>query len=661
MHDELLNDFLEESIDLIEKVKVNLASWNQQENKAETIDNIYRWVHTIKGGCAIFEYKETAHIAHELETFLGTLRQKADSVTPAELKRVEEGILAIESTFNEDSTCEPIFTTEPEVTEVQAESEPNFKFKTEYFKEWMEDSEAITKDLYHDGFRFFEIKLPAALSEKILAKLQEYEVFTLDTYQKEEETFCLCSINLKATPEFEEKANLIIKHYNGNWCELIEEKPAETKVDKPVASAEAAPSSSAPVRSAPNAAVTQEVLRVPLATVNSILDHIWELFLVRNQMAHLFKENKHIFKEHLSFIQQFESIDNVIERNIHELESKTMSLRLNPIKKIFDRMNKVVSEYCNQNKKDIQLITSGEGIDLDKKVLDQLNEPLIHLIRNAIDHGVEKPEDRRKAGKPVKGRVELSAQLQGNEVCIVVGDDGKGIDAKKILESAKRKNLDVSHITNDQEAVNLIFAPGFSTAEQVTDVSGRGVGMDAVKKSIQELGGNITIETVVGQGSKFKINLPLTMSVSKCLVVDIRGLEYAFSTKSVVFVEKISVNQLKKNGEDQYYEFNGKLIPCFTLGEVLPDYREEPDLPSSYTHICVTSLNGQEVAFRVDEILQTMNIVMKPLPKIVERHKYIAGVSILPGGNPIFLLNIQECLTGIMSNKRGEFHGKRVA
>src|SRR5690606_19564457 len=357
-------------------------------------------------------------------------------------------------------------------------------------------------------------------------------------------------------------------------------------------------------KSVPNTVQNQEVLRVPLATVNSILDHIWELVLVRNQMAHLFKENKNIFKDHLSFIQQFESIDNVIERNIHELESKTMSLRLNPIKRIFDRMGKVVKEYCNQSNKEIEFVTSGEGIDLDKKVLDQLNEPLIHLIRNAIDHGVEKSDERIRAGKPAQGRVELSAQLQGNEVSIVISDDGKGIDGNKILESARKKTLDVSHISTEKDALDLIFAPGFSTAEQVTDVSGRGVGMDAVRKSIQELGGSISIDTAIGKGTKFKINLPLTMSVSKCLIVDIRGLEYAFSTKSIVAVEKISMNQLKKNGADLFYEFNGEMIPCFNVGEILPDYRQEPDLPTTYTHVCVTSVNGQTVSFCVDEILQ---------------------------------------------------------
>lgn len=646
MHDELLNDFLEESIDLIEKVKSALASWNTTSDKSETIDNVYRWVHTIKGGCSIFEYKETAHIAHELESFLGTLRSKVNDVSMQELKKVEDGILKIESTFHAnghvaESTLSESFLETPSVTEASSSS-----FESSYFQDWMRDSDAIVKDLYKDGFRFFEIALPMGISEKIIGKLQEFEVFTLDTYEKDASLYCLCSINLKASPEFEKKASVIISHYNGQWCHLLEAKPKAEATH--------------PERLA-QASTGQEVLRVPLATVNSILDHIWELFLVRNQMAHLFKENKHIFKEHLSFIQQFESLDNAIERNVHELESKTMSLRLSPVKKVFDRMSKVVKEYCHQNNKEIELVTKGEGIDLDKKVLDQLNEPLIHLIRNAIDHGVEKPSDRALVGKPSVGRVELFAQLQGNEVAITISDDGKGIDAAKILESARKKDLDVSHIHNEQDAVNLIFAPGFSTAEQVTDVSGRGVGMDAVRKSIQELGGNIHIDTVVGKGTKFKILLPLTMSVSKCLIVNVQGLEYAFSTKSVVFVEKINANSLQKNGEDQYYEFNGKLIPCFTLGDILPDYSEEPDLPKINTHICVTSLNGQDVAFRVDEIIQTLNVVMKPIPKGVERHKFIAGVSILPAGNPIFLLNIQECITGLMKDKRGEFNVKRIA
>ena len=222
MHDELLNDFLEESIDLIEKVKSALAAWNSTSDKSETIDNIYRWVHTIKGGCSIFEYKETAHIAHELESFLGTLRSKVNDVSMQELKKVEEGILRIESTFHAnghtaESTIAELFL-EDSVTEASSSS-----FDSSYFQEWMKDSDAIVKDLYKDGFRFFEIVLPKAISEKIIGKLQEYEVFTLDTYEKDESLYCLCSTNLKASPEFEKRPtslSVIIMVIGARWLRL---------------------------------------------------------------------------------------------------------------------------------------------------------------------------------------------------------------------------------------------------------------------------------------------------------------------------------------------------------------------------------------------------------------------------------------------------------
>ena len=151
------------------------------------------------------------------------------------------------------------------------------------------------------------------------------------------------------------------------------------------------------------------------------------------------------------------------------------------------------------------------------------------------------------------------------------------------------------------------------------------------------------------------------MSVSKSLIVKIHGIDYAIPTKSVVFVEKVSTHRLRSNGRDSYYEFNGELIPCFRLNELLPDYRKEPDLPVTTTHVCVSTVNNQNIAFRVDEILQTLNVVLKPLPKSVRKHAYIGGVSILPGGNPIFVLNVHECLTGLMKGRKGEGYVKHIA
>ncbi|MGE3608396.1 MAG: chemotaxis protein CheA [Bacteriovoracaceae bacterium] len=644
--DELLNDFLEESYDLIEKVKHAITSWNDTSDKVDSLNSIYRWVHTIKGGCSVFEYKETASIAHELESYLGDLKKDVNKVNQQSLKRLETGIYKIEASLRGQSPTEEVITNDNHL-----DSENHLE--TNYFKELVGASPEIFQDLIADGLTFFEILLPSDLSPKLVEKLKEHEIFPFETLTLGNSTACLCSVKLKENPSMEKKVKDLIERFDGHWCN--HPKAPETPVKSEEGQIKEKDSSR------PEPSQQQEVLRVPLAMVNSILDHVWELFLVRNQMAHLFNQNKNLFKDNHSFIQQFEALDNVIERNIHEVEARTMSMRLSPIKKIFDRMEKVVKEYCAQTGKDIKLVTSGEGIDLDKKVLDQLNEPLIHLIRNAIDHGIENSEVRTKSGKKNQGTVELSAQLQGNEVAITISDDGKGIDASKILESAKKKNLDVSHLKTEQEIIELIFAPGFSTAEKVTDVSGRGVGMDAVKTSIQELGGNVSLSTLVGKGTKFRINLPLTMSVSKCLIVNVQGIDYAISTKSITFVERISTHALKKNGNDLFYEFNGNLIPCYNIKSFLPDHSLEPDLPVTHLHVCVTNLQGQDIAFGVDEIIQTLNIVLKPLPKAVKKHAFISGVSILPGGSPIFVLNIHECLLNLIREKKGEVYGKRVA
>lgn len=652
--DELLDDFYEESIDLIEKVKSALEMWDDTPDKVDAIDSIYRWVHTIKGGCAIFEYDATASIAHELETFLGKLKSKSDNISAKELQMLQDGIDAIESSFHDggksfdQNSFELI---EAEQTEGDDLSVGDEELVTAHFWEWFEENKGLVEDLRQAGYSFFELKISTAFSQKIMDKLGEKKIMALHSQESDGDLAALFALDQSmAQGPMLELANILMEKYEGRWCfakKMLEKSPIEQEVKNEVKK---------------SVQQGQEVLRVPLPTVNSILDHVLELFLVRNQLAHLFQEHKSIFKDHHSFIQQFESLDNVIERNIHELESKTMSMRLSPIKKIFDRMDRVVSEYCKQSNKQIEFHTNGQGIDLDKKVLDQLNEPLIHLIRNAIDHGIESSEDRVSSGKSAQGRVELSAQVLGNEVAIVIKDDGKGIDPKKIYESAKSKGLAVDHLQNDKEIIELIFAPGFSTAQEVTDVSGRGVGMDAVRHSIAELGGSIGIESVPGQGSEFRIKLPLTMSVSKCLIVEVEGLNYAFSTKSIVFVEKVRPHSLKRNGAAMYYDFNGKLIPCFDISKIVPSYRAEPGLPKTHIYVCVTSLGGNETAFCVDNVVQTLSIVLKPLPKSSGKHPLIAGVSILPAGNPIFVLNAQECIKSLMDDQdEGEGHVAKAA
>lgn len=647
---EFLSDFLEESSDLVEKVKVALSRWNQATNKDELINDIYRWVHTIKGGCAVFEFKETSRVAHALETRLGELRIISASVTSNDLQFISSEMNKIEEMLrHQDISSAP-----PEKASVQS-SQSLFTFRTLYFESFYEDSKYIIQDMIKDGYSFIEIIIPESIFEKVKLKLQQHGIFDLQEISQDQGKAVLLFVNLSNDEEIKKDIDAIVDKFHGKWCHLIGEENIAPLDETPIASI--------PMQTLQPSALQPhvEVLRVPLASVNSILDNIWELFLLHNQMSHLMKQNILLFKENHTFLQQFEGLDTMLERTIHELESKTMSMRMSPIKKVLDRMAKVVQDYCSQNDKQINFITSGEGIDLDKKVLDTLNEPLIHLIRNAIDHGIESRLTRLNNGKAENGTVELSAQVSGNEVHILLKDDGKGIDPKKILESAKKKNLETSHLKTEQDIIGLIFEPGFSTAEEVSDVSGRGVGMDAVRKSIHELGGEVSLDTKVGFGTTFRIILPLSMSVAKSLIVKVRELQYAFSTKSINSVEKIEVHELKKNGYDHFYSFNNELIPCYDLGSILPDHRKHPDLPITHTNVCVITHHDSQVAFRVDEIIQTLNVVMKPMPRLVPKNALLSGVSILPDGNPIFVLNVFECISLIQSKNKRRVDGKFVA
>lgn len=630
---ELLTDFLEESFDLVEKVKAALARWKSVEDKNNLINDIYRWVHTIKGGCAVFNFTETSKVAHALETRLGEFRKDVSLVKDRELVFIQDEIIKVDGLLRHHDAL-------PEHSEEEA------SFKTNFFQDFYKETEIVIVDMIKDGFTFFEIEIPSRIASAAKSKLEEYGLAVIQENVREENVAFLMFANLKENETLLPVIQGLLDKFQGQWCNPQEEAKVLPAVTPSSSDSQTQPS---------------EVLRVPLTSVNSVLDHIWELFLLHNQLSHLMKQHQELFQDNHSFLQQFEGLDTRVERTIQELESKTMSMRTGPVKKVFDRMAKVVEDYSKQTGKKINLITAGEGIDLDKKVLDALSEPLIHLIRNAIDHGIENSGQRYKCGKGEMGNVELSANVSGNEVNIIIKDDGKGIDPQKILESARKKNMNTAHLKTEQEIIGLIFEPGFSTAEKVSDVSGRGVGMDAVKKSIHELGGEVGLDTKVGQGTTFRITLPLSMSVSKSLIVKVRDLQYAFSTKSILFVEKIVAHSLKKNGQDEYYSYNDDLIPCYDLGLILPDHRKHPDLPITHTHVCVISHKGKSVAFRVDEIVQTLNLVMKPVPRLIPKNLLLSGVTVLPDGNPIFVLNVLEAISLLKEKRSGGPNGQKVA
>lgn len=390
-----------------------------------------------------------------------------------------------------------------------------------------------------------------------------------------------------------------------------------------------------------------DFIRVPVNRVNETMNSISEIFLVRNQLVYLIDRYKSGQLDQRDFFQNWDMLDGSLRRGVAELERTTMSMRLMSVQSLFSRMARVVQGYSSKAHKKIIFQTVGENTELDKKVLDTLGEPLIHLIRNAMDHGIESPADRIATQKSEAGTITLSASILGNEAIIEVKDDGKGMDPKKILASAQRKGLDTSQVLQDQDAINLIFLPGFSTAETVTDVSGRGVGMDAVKTSVESLGGKISINTAVGKGSAFVIRLPLSMSLVPAVLVNIKGLLYAIPTSDILEIKQLPIRLLKQNSGKNYISFRGQFARCIDLREVIET--EEKNFEENMRLCSVVFFQGKRetLAARISKFETNTEIVVKPMSKIAPKLPWVYGVSVLPTGESIFVLSLKKIIDSL--------------
>ncbi|MGB0453417.1 MAG: chemotaxis protein CheA [Bacteriovoracaceae bacterium] len=661
---ELKNEFLEESKDIIQNINSLLSDFLESSSKQDQINEIFRGIHTIKGASSMFALDNTHKVAHELETYLGKAKEDASKITEKELFFIQEQVDIIEDLLINDDQSELLQMGAQVSIEGEDNSHHENKFTSNYFKKFISDFEAVIEDLTSKKIPLFEIRLPLEKSEKYIEILKKAQIEKLHEEELEDGSMgIIFMIESKTSSSVDHILEKLKNNETFNWIflpgdEKNSESPGKNEKTENVAKENNSKGNSSTKNNNAN-----EVLRVPLGQVNDTLENIWEIFLIRNQMLFLFEQNKNWIKKDLNFLQTFESLDASMKRNIHEIESKVMEMRMGSLKNVFTRMDKIVRTYTTQSSKKINFVTNGEETKLDKKVIDKLAEPLVHLIRNAMDHGLESNKDRVEVGKDEIGTIELSAKVNGNNVLITIKDDGKGIDHEMVLESAKRKGLDVSDVETPQEAIDLIFKPGFSTAKKVTDVSGRGVGMDAVKTAIGQLGGNINVKTEIGKGSSFNIELPLGLSVISALIIDVNGLSYALDSKFVIYTKTISKFALKKNGQDFLYKYNDEFIQCYKLQDsFIKKHNKTTEGITTTASVCVIDLYDKRVALLADTINQSTSLVVKPNPEFSPADIFISGVSIMECGKPVFILDPRDMLNFIEELKpkhqKGYTYGK---
>ncbi|HVU23765.1 MAG TPA: chemotaxis protein CheA, partial [Opitutus sp.] len=426
-----------------------------------------------------------------------------------------------------------------------------------------------------------------------------------------------------------------VNHLIAAVKKLAETRGAGSGSPAPAATATAAATAPKPGESAaaaPVAGTTAQTVRVSTEKLDSLMNVVGELVIVQSQLI----ESARALGEGNSVLQR-----NVgqLSRITKDLQGTAMALRMIPVKPIFQKMERLVRDLAHQCGKQVALTTSGEDTEIDRTVVEEISDPLVHMVRNALDHGLETAADRRECGKPETGRLELKAYHRGSNIVIELADDGRGLNPEKLLAKARAQGLIAGNAQLSRDEIhNLIFLPGFSTAAQVTAVSGRGVGMDVVKRNIQKLRGKIEIESEVGKGSIFRIKLPLTMAIIDGLVVRVGADRFILPTTSVQLALRPTREAITTiQGRGEVIDLHGRVLPLHRLNRcfnIAADAKEPWD-----GIVVVVETFGQTSALMVDEMISKQEVVIKNFGSLLQTVPGVAGGAIMGDGNIALILD----------------------
>lgn len=694
----LIKEFLTEAEEHLATAEEDVLSLEQvgMSDGRETLHRLFRALHTIKGGAACVMFDGVKALAHEMESVAGRLRDGTLEPTPEIALALLDGIDKLRTAIHAgdgciDNSCQilPRLKALAVSSSVPAPASTAFHGTGSVPAANFDMSRFDVREYREQGMTIFDISLdavkecnrmgrtPAALLESIgsvgtlLAMKPDASEFT--TFPP---TFSACSFLLATIIDDPEILfpGLEIEpssHVCYGPQELTKFDAQTIVVDVPVAKAEVVPVSVAQSRG------PEKMLRIPIEIADKLMNLAGELVVVRNRSQQL--QDSGNASEISAVNQRLDVVTSDIQRMV-------MRTRMQPVGNVFGRFSRVVRDLGRSLGKEIDLQITGADVELDKSIIDGLVDPLTHLVRNSVDHGIESPEERRKSGKPAVGQIRLIAEHQAGLVSIRVVDDGKGIDPKALRVAVVEKGLMTQHQASaltDGEAYDLIFLPGFSTAKQVTEVSGRGVGMDAVRASLQKLGGVVEIDSSVGKGSTISIRLPLTLAIIPAIILAAGDQCFAVpqvSVLEVVWLHGEDVHQsIRRIDESEVYWLRGRMLPLIRLSKVLqltPSYVDPESLVpkgdrraqesdrrrkedamfedvrsgvverrvsgENSLYIIVMRVGSDRFGLCVESILDTEEIVVKPLHERLKASRVYAGVTVLGDGTTSMIIDIPE-------------------
>ncbi len=578
---EIVESFLIETKEILEKLDVDLIKLENNSTDSELLNDVFRSFHTIKGTSGFLGLDQLTKVTHRCEDILNKLR-KGDAVLTTELM---DGILEAYDRIKELLFC--IETKQNEDVEIDA-----------------------------------TVELLTNLINKLEGKDGQD-----DKVEKTEGN--------GAAPE-----NVNTDESNGkiNAVKQNEKKSNEAETETKTPAVQMSGSVS-------TARKTENNIRVDIERLDELLNIASELVLGRNRLAQVNSEFS-IEYEGTKFSRDLADATKLIDLMTNELQLVVMKTRMVKIGKVFNRFPRVVRDLAKETQKEIKLVIKGEDTELDKTLIEEINDPLVHLVRNSVDHGIELPEARKKAGKNPVGTIVLTAEQEGNLIIISIEDDGNGIDPELIKEKAISKGLitkDKAKELSKQEIFNLIFLPGFSTAEVVTNVSGRGVGMDVVKTNVTKLRGLINIESELGKGTKIIIKLPLTLAIIPGMVVKLNSETIVIPLNSVIETFRIHVEDIHTiNGHEAIKRRDG-VIPLVAIDGLLYN-NEDKDKVKIWQYIVVVGIAEKRFGIKVDELLGQKEVVIKSLGSYLGNINGIAGSTIMGDGSVVMIIDISELI-----------------
>lgn len=672
--------FLEESREHLQSLNDGLLGLESNPEDLSILNEIFRNAHTIKGMSATMGYTKIAELTHDMENVLDLLRKEqlkvTEDIVDVLFKCVDSLEQMIESVGGggaEDIVDVSEFAaklnlianggTLPAAAAASAPAAPVSKAMA------LTDTDRnVIQEAKNSGLRVYHITvtltdtclLKSARSYMVMNALDELgdvikSVPPAEDLEQEkfDHSFELIIVTDAEGKALEDAILSISEIAKVTVVNLDDEKAAPTPA-VPAAQAAAPVSTAAAPAPAAKAAVVSaskktlvgsadkklksgQSVRVDIEKLDSLLNLVGELVINKVRL-----EQIGITHRLTELTETLEQMDRVTT----DLQSVVMKVRMVPVGQVFNRFPRMVRDLAKELNKEINLTIEGEETELDRTVIDEIGDPLMHLLRNSLDHGVEHPDDREAKGKPRTGEVGLIARHEGNNVVIMVTDDGKGIDADVIRKKAVEKAIitqEEADNLNDAEAVRLVFLPGFSTAEVITDVSGRGVGMDVVRSKIEALGGHVDVETKIDEGSIFKIKLPLTLAIIQALLVKVQEEMYAIPLGSIDSTINITPDNIKTVQNKEVIVLRGQIIPIIRLGRLL-NVPQSADKKNEDIFVVVVHLGDRKAGIVVDNLIGQQEIVIKTLGKLLAGLKVISGATVLGDGRVALILDVSALM-----------------